>query len=159
MKRIVLYLIAILLLFANCKIPDSCVPPLASGFHNELDWENYNNVQNVLRNTNLECSDPRVKENNSKSIKIYGWLMVENNKMTMTYDSLYALGQGKFGYYSLPIDCISEIQTTIATYDLTRKCYLKGELKLEKIMDGKGDFCCQMGARIVLKSINDIYFE
>lgn len=105
-------------------------------------------------------SDPRVNENNGKEIKIYGWLVNENQEITIIGDSLYASGQTERGYWGIPIACSPEIQTAIDTLDLTRKCYLKGELKLEKIQDGKGMWCCKVGVtRILLKSLNDMYFE
>ena len=128
-----------------------------------IDWENYNDVWDVYANNNLECSDPKVNQNNGKVIKVYGWLIMENNKITITNDSIYALfGQREFegrGSWTMSVYCTSEIQAAIATYDLTRKSYIEGELKLEKIMEGKGDFCCQMAPRIILKRIVDICFE
>jgi len=90
----ILALTTLLLLFVSCKkdcakkpceqMDDSCPPPLAfyKELYKNLDWENYNNVWDVVANNSLECSDPRVNQNNNKSIKVYGWLMRNNNKIT-----------------------------------------------------------------------------
>ena len=156
----ILFLTAILLLFVACKQQEnSCEPPLADYVNNAIDWENYNDAGIVYANNNLYCSDVRVKQNNGESIKIYGWLIIKNNKINITHDSLYALGQKESeSCCVIPIHCTSEIQTAIASYDLTRKCYLKGLLKLENVMGSKGN-CCQMAPRIILKDINDICFK
>jgi hypothetical protein len=59
----------------------------------------------------------------------------------------------------MSINCTDEIQRAIAVNDLARKCYLEGEIKLEKFIYGNGSFCCQMRVQIVLKDTNDVYFE
>jgi len=130
--------------------------------NDSLDWDSYNNVVKVCSLNHIECSDSRIEKNNGKIVKVYGWLMGNDDKIQITSDSLYALGEkdSETSYCSvILIYCTPEIQTAIYTYDLTKKCYLKGELKLEKVQDGKGAFCCQVGPRIILNSLDDIYFE
>ena len=148
--------IKILLLLA-CTVFDllscvgnSCMPPK----YNDFDWENCNEVQKVYYElAYFECSDPRIRQYDGKTIKLTGWLRIDNNKITITSDPL---GTG----WGILINCTSELLTTIDAYDLTLKCCLKGELKLEKTSDGKGSWCCQMGIHsVTLKSMDDIYFE
>ena len=137
--------------FLSCRTyENSCPPP----HYNNFDWENYNKVW-VIGTTSFECSDLKIRQYDGNMIKICGWLVIENNEIMITSDSLDISN-----CCGILINCTPEIQTTISAFDLTRKCFLKGELKLEKFMDGKGDYCCQMGIRrVTLKSIDDIYFE
>ena len=141
------------LVFLSCLSKDnSCPPPI----YEDFDWENYNEACKVNGEiTSFECSDPRVHQYDGKTIKVCGWLVIENNKITIISDSLHFSD-----YCGILINCTPEIQMTIGAFDLTRKCFLKGELKLEKFMDGEGVYCCQMGIRrVTLKSMDDIYFE
>ena len=168
MKKIINIAI-LLLMFAACENKPaeieqeefaigSCSPPIYS--ENIFDWDKYNEVGEVFASNNFECSDVRVNQNNGKSIKVYGWLIIKNQEIIITHDSLYALGQIEIeSYKNFPIYCTSEILNAITFCDFRQKCYLKGELKLIKIQDGLGAFCCQMGPSIILKSIDDIYFE
>jgi hypothetical protein len=172
MKKIIILSSLILSVLSCDRKIGSCSPPLTfyensnnkNDLYNSIDWDNFNNVWDVYANNNFKCSDPRVTQNDGRSIKVYGWLMIESNKIRITNDSIYAISverefEGWCSSWSISINCTDEIQRAIAVTDLTRKCYLKGELKLEKFMDGDGAFCCQMRAYIVLKDINDIYFE
>ncbi|MDR2907876.1 MAG: hypothetical protein LBU91_07815 [Bacteroidales bacterium] len=114
-------------IFSACAVKDDFCPPPAGKGINNLDWDNYNEVSLVYANNHLLCSDPRVNENNGKSIKIYGWLVNKDLQITIIGDSLYASGQTERGYWGIPIACTSDIQATIDTLDLTRKCFLKGD--------------------------------
>jgi len=48
------------------------------------------------------------------------------------------------------------LQAKLDTSDLTKKCFIKGTLCLEEIIT-KG--CCRATPAIVIRDINDIYFE
>ena len=144
--------ISVIFGFLSCGYEDSCDAPL----YGDYDLENYVEARVVVR-TSLECSDSRVGQYAGKNIKMCGWLVIKNNKIYITSETLHFFEND---YYGILIDCTSEIQNAIITYDLSQKCYLDGKLKLEKILDGKGVFCCQMGIRsVTLKRLDDIYFE
>jgi len=140
----------------NEKPMDSCAPPPGLEVideSNSIDWENYNSVRIVYINNELDCSSPKIAINNGKTIKIYGWLMIKDGILYIKQDSLYYT-------YTIPIYSTPEIQTFLENCDLTKKCYLKGELNLENTRNyGKGAWCCMFSARIILKEITDVYFE
>jgi len=159
-----------MLCFTACEEKEnednSCSPPPSYYLHDDIDREIYNDVRAVWAYNNFTCDDPRINQHNGKNIKVYGWLIIESGIIKITCDSLYALGENPNGWKTLPramaiqLYSTPEIQTNISAYDLTRKCFLKGELNLEKILDGPGAWCCQVGpTSIRLKSIDDIYFE
>lgn len=161
MKKIknLMLLVVIGMLFcrASCdrKI-GSCVPPVFSGKeYDSIDWENYNNAEVVFANTNVECSDSRASLYNGKNIKIEGWLAMLKNEIVIR--DRYSATTHDGAVVRIPIYSTPEIQSILATH-LQQRCYIQGELKLEK-RGGKRDWCCQTWPHITLKSLDDIYFE
>jgi len=167
MRKVIIFKILILCgvvyFDISCKdqnketIMNSCPPPAGECIDSDsIDWENYNSVVTVYVNNELECSNPKIAINNGKTIKIYGWLMKKDNALYITYDSLYATGQTEYmTAFTIPIYSASDFDS----YDLTKKCYLRGELKLENTQNDKGVWCCVFSPRIILKEITDVFFE
>jgi hypothetical protein len=165
MKTIISIFSSIILFITSCgnKQENSCPPPLGVEF-NDIDWNTYNSVDTTYINNNLECSDSKTYVRKGKTIKICGWKIQNNDNFSITDDSLYAIGEHSY-HHSFPmnINYPSEIQEKLSILinnsDLSKKCYIVGKLYFEKIMDGDGDWCCQVAPYIFLENIEDIYFE
>ncbi len=162
MKRIFLFLAIVATLFPACK--DSCtigkpnnIPP--------IDWENYNDVPTVFWNyTTEDCSNAGPT---GKTIKMYGWInanylgSVDPNLFPIidnpehTYD--YWHYSGKISVYINGYSVSSQaLLAKLDSFDFTTKCYIKGELFVD---DFSTNNCCTTGPQIILRNINDIYFE
>jgi len=155
MKKINLLLILSLaaVLFAACKNcmlkPPKNVKP--------IDWENYNSVYDVFYNYYRLCSEQRY-EDNEKTIMVSGWL--------------YRLWGGDFILRNIPnhtnenleypwigiktFEVEEEFNAKIDTCDLTKKCFVKGELIFACLHSG---LCSSSIPLIIIKNADDIYFE
>ena len=150
MKRIILCLTALLLLFAACKkhcylkSPKNLKP---------IDWENYNDIYTVYWNTVHCCSEAKNLQNDT--IKISGWKpsnSIDLSSLCDYPDAYYGNGivVVQIAYY------LSEIHAKLDTCDLTKKCYIKGRIYLDSEHFPRG---CTVFPIIEITDPNDIYFE
>jgi hypothetical protein len=151
---IILCLTAILLLFAACdktcgiKSPKDVKP---------IDWENYNSVYDVFYNYYRLCSEQRY-EDSEKTIMVSGWLyrlwggyfILRNIPNHTNEDSEFPSIQ--LLIYGIEKEFIAKIDTC----DLTKKCFVKGELIFGCAEAG---LCSTSAPLIIIKSVDDIYFE
>jgi len=122
-----------------------------------IDWENYNSVYDVFYNYYRLCSEQRY-EDNEKTIMVSGWL--------------YRLWGGDFILRNIPnhtnenleypwigiktFEVEEEFNAKIDTCDLTKKCFVKGELIFACLHSG---LCSSSIPLIIIKNADDIYFE
>jgi hypothetical protein len=155
MKRIILYLTAILLLFAACdkgckiKRPKDLKP---------IDWENYNDVYTVVWNYKNECRGTEKDEN--KDVMVSGWVYNFNGLSTRQFD-LSDSPDVKTPrimittFLDSPLEGL-EIIYKLDTSDLTKKCFIKGKLFFYQESTNN---CCRVYPLIFLNDANNIYFE
>jgi hypothetical protein len=156
MKKNILYFTALLLLFAACK--PNCEPKIPKGVK-PIDWENYNDVYTVKWNYTGDCS---TTGKTGLTIKMYGWIFHPQT----AYPSLFCmLSDSLFIEANNPkcamvhVRCIEDIEHLKAkfdTSDLTKKCYVTGELF---IADRPTNDCCTTEPEIMIMDANDVYFE
>jgi hypothetical protein len=146
MKRIVLCITALLLLFASCdkgckiKRPKDVKP---------IDWENYNDVYTVYWNCYFLCSEIKDRNMHNK-IMIYGWIQNITNGSFSLVDTF-----NKISSISITM-CCEELQTKLDTIDISKKYFVKGELLF--ILSNPTE-CCTTSPEIRVVDINDIYFK
>jgi hypothetical protein len=151
MKRIVLYLTALLLLFVACEKNPKDVKP--------IDWEDYNDVYTVYWNCYSSC-DKIKSEYAGKIIKISGWKAWSYDSFNLCDDAKYA--DRSLGYSAafpfIPILCnLSEFKTKMDTNDLTKKCFIKGIIYLESSEEHPRN--CIIAPYIEITNIDNIYFK
>jgi len=142
-----------------------------------IDWDNYNDVYTVFWNyLKNDCSGSGYPTGDM--IKIYGIIDSNNTSVSNSgfvlkdeheheyndvFDHLY-----RFGGYSAPLVAVSvfcsssELQKMLASSELTRRCYIKGEISTRILTYDKRprpDKCCFSVLGIYLRNIDDIYFE
>jgi hypothetical protein len=151
MKRKNLLIVVLLVIagsfFACEKIPKDVKP---------IDWENYNDVYTVYWNCYSSCKEIK-NEYAGKTVKISGWRIWSRDLFSLCDDAKCA----EIFFVPSPLEsvvidfCFPEAQTLLDTSDLTKKCLIKGKirLKMEK-MSG-----CKVFPVIEVTDINDIYFD
>ena len=152
MKRIILCLAAMLMLFAACQ--KNCVEKRPKNVK-PINWENYNDVYTAFWNTYSTISESSSMR--EKNIMVYGWVLPEYSEygftlVTDTYDSdksLRLVGKPHFRVYGGGTQKLD-------TCDLTQKCYVKGKLSFNDIRAG---LCGVAAPEIRLENIDDFYFE
>ena len=160
MKKIILCLTAILLLFATCdkgckiKRPKNLKP---------IDWENYNDVNTVYWNCVKSC-EKYSDEHEGKIVKISGWIdwYKEYNIFTLCDDSK------NLGYGSTFPSVIIKIKipgiggVVLSNKDFTKKIYIEGRLSFGYNFFSKAEgFYNSPKADVIItiETLNDFYFE
>jgi len=142
MRKIILCFTALLLMFATCeKIPKDVKP---------IDWENYNDVYTVYWNLYSSCEKIK-SEYYGKTIKIAGWNIWYLDAFSLCDDTKDNAAP------FVAIECnLPEFKTKLDTSDLTKKCFIKGNIHLKKEKMPRG---CRVFPVVKVTDINDIYFE
>ena len=171
MKRIILCLTALLLLFAACekgckiKYPKDVKP---------IDWENYNAVYDVFWNYITLCKEAN-EEDYGKDIMVCGWVFqgIEKNPFYNISRAFAIISDeediffGNFstngtGFYVHPNygdsnqNLIDSLKIKFDTTDITKKCFIKGKLSFDCLHTEK---CSRAVPEIILEDINNINFE
>jgi hypothetical protein len=138
-----------------------------------IDWEGYNDVYTVFWNILTDdCHGAGTLTGDI--IKIYGKLDISERYggsfFSLIYEqeydenNLYDFVHKKYDYPAAPsihVSCLvgdDELQEKLASCDLTRRCYIKGEFAIGALTsDRPGDYCCFSVPKIYLKNINDKY--
>jgi len=155
MKRIILHLATILLLFAACdknclnlkEKPKNLKP---------IDWENYNDVNTVY--WNLYSFEGEMVPVHTE-IMVYGWVHYQDGisarGFTLVDDPNIILDT--HGRPKIDVENgFVELQAMFDTNYLTKRCFVKGKLFYSGITYG---FCNIIEPGIYVTDINDIYFE
>ena len=141
MRKIILYLTALLLLFAACK--KSCKIKYPKDIK-PIDWENYNDVYTVYWN----CKDTKVNSKMRDTIKIYGWIFQgpiypNGNPLPVDPDNFTLISNEEDIFYwnystrgvginirNIYYDSVTyvNLQPKFDTSDITKKCFIKGRL-------------------------------
>jgi len=156
MKKINLLLILSLVavLFTNCgkfcleKRPKDIKP---------IDWENYNSVYDVFYNYYRLCSEQRY-EDSEKTIMVSGWLYrLWGGGLILRNIPNHTNENSEYPRISLLAFRVNEeLYAKIDTCDLTKKCFVKGELIFGCAEAG---LCSTSVPLIIIKNADDIYFE
>jgi len=162
MKRIILCIIAILLLFASCdkgckiKRPKDIKP---------IDWENYNDVYTVYwnyRTVNFDINN-KMEQDRGKDIMIYGWVRFGDFSNIYVFGLRESFNSGitcAVGVPPIQIDSINylheQVQAKLDTSDWTKKCFIKGKLSSISHPDNN---CNWIEPHVIITDINNIYFE
>ncbi len=154
---IILCLTAMLLSSAACDKFCGIKPPKDV---KPIDWENYNDVSTVYWNTYSYKEIENFPLD--KEIMVCGWIY--RPRFSDIDSSQFTLIDNLSDVYVIPIPIIhvgiqifsSEIQAVFDTYDSTKKCYVKGKLKYDKLFMGR---CTRLDPEIFVSNINDIYFK
>ena len=153
MKRIVLCLTALLLLFIACE--KNCLEKKPKNLK-PIDWENYNDVPTVFWNLYSLVSKENVPPHTE--IMVYGWVHNKNPYGVPEYclvdDPNRIHGSQEKPLISLEIG--PELQTMFDTCNYTKKCFVKGKLLYNHIIYG---YCKIIEPRMNITNINDINFE
>jgi len=152
MKRIILCLTALLLLFVACE--KNCLEKKPKDVK-PIDWENYNDVYTAFWNTYSTISESSRIE--GKDIMVYGWVLPNYSAhgftlVTETHGSdkpVRLAGKPHFQVY-----CGSKEK--LDTCDLTQKCYIKGKLAFNRIKAGS---CSVAVPEIKIEDIDNFYFD
>ena len=163
MKTKISLLLCLLFIFASCSIYH-CSPIKKPADLKPLDLENINDVYTVYWNAKHNCVDIKWMEIGYE-ITMYGWIFNPYNEwINPTHFSL--IGDPKYihepntikvGGVAVSVRALIDgIGDKLATIDITKKCFVRGFLWFKCAhIDG----CSQTGAQIVLRDINDIWFE
>jgi len=161
MKKIALFTIVLSLFLTSCeKKGDVCKINYPNNVK-DIDWNNYNDVYTVHWNYHSECGKVK-NDDNGKEIMVYGILSPEY------------VQSAEFLYLT---DCINDlkpiiiietrrvfendslfyqVQAKLDTSDLTKKCFIKGEIYL---FDFHTNDCCWSRPIILLTNVNNIFFK
>jgi len=157
MKKIILPLTILLLMFTSCK--ESCLKKPKN--LKSIDWENYNDVHTVFWNT--YSYDNIGNSSLKKEIMVYGWIFhMKDAYYGDATDFILVNDYSDMYGYAPPVVNVevrvfsSEVQALFDTCVLTKKCFVKGELLFNKLKMGR---CTRLNPRIIIRDINDIYFE
>jgi len=158
MKRIILCLTAILLLFSACE--KACLEKKPRKVK-PIDWENYNDVYTAFWNTYSTISES--SNILQREIMVYGWVKPKYSEyrftlVTDTHDSdksLQLVGKPHFDVYIRGSE-MALIREKLDTCDLTKKCYVKGKLDFNRI---KAGLCGIAIPEIIIEDINDFFIE
>ena len=149
MKRVFFYSTVLLLLFTTCDKTPKDVKP--------IDWENYNDVYTVFWNCYSSCKEIK-SEYVDKTIKISGWkvqsadlfVLGDDAKCAETFFAPAPSTVIAINFYFPGSDAFLD------TCDLTKKCFIKGKIRLPM---GKFSSGCFIEPTVGVMDINDIYFE
>jgi hypothetical protein len=146
MKKIILCITALLLLFTSCeKIPKNVKP---------IDWYNHNDVYTLYWNCRSTCKENK-RKNEGKAIKISGWKTSWSDSFLLCDDIVY---KGSHPFPFIPIQCyLPEFKTKMDTCDFTKTCYIKGIIHLELWRERPRG--CIIEPYIEITNIDDIYFK
>jgi len=177
MKKVLFILSIICLLAFSCKQPCHIEIDNPSDIK-PIDREIYNSVYDIFWNyVTMNCCEVNVGYfKTGDAIKIYGkivkktryfWL-IDDNEYEHDNSQLYNL-MSEYGCPAAPsvrVFCAlisDELQGKLDSCDLTKKCYVKGDLGFITVGGDGGisgpDNCCFPIPNVCLNSINDIYFE
>jgi len=168
MKKIILCLTVLILLFPNCnknckiKRPKDVKP---------IDWENYNSVYDVMWN----YADYNVSSDMGKTIKVCGWVFQGSHGLPVNPLDFNLIDKEKNIFNSNPWENGRGIYVRIGSYyrdnyetlidslkikfdmaDITKKCYITGTLSYFTTNDGCGE---HINPEIRIDNANDIYFK
>ena len=177
MKKIILCLAVLLLLFANCQKPckDECScdketseehAPCKIKYPKDIkpiDWNNYNDAYTVHWNFYTYYSKIK-EEDEHREIMIYGWipghydisadmfyLYTDENSSNLSKGTSVTIRA--MGWY-VNQNIAPQVQTKLDTSDLTKKCFVKGRLRLFQ------EPCCGwILPEIWITNSDDVYFE
>jgi len=178
--------IILIILCGIALITFSCKQPCGINIENPdeiepIDWENYNDVYSVFWNYfKNNCHGAGYPT--GKTIKVYG--RIDSNSLKITseglnphglhsfilmdeheheYNNIYNYLYEKYSYSAPHVEVFcfipDEFQEKLTSTDLTRKCYIKGELGTSILKWDVDDECCFTTPNVRLYSTNDIYFE
>jgi len=140
-----------------------------------IDWDNYNDVYTVYW-TYHDRSMPTeswIYKDTAKIIKVYGWLP-KKHKVGDFYGFMEGPGfrlvtdkdsgeKTPYVYFVIVGDSvvIDALKAKLATADLTKKCYIRGEFcfKFGTSIDAEWGGCFLIIPRIKIYSADDVYFE
>ena len=175
MKKIILSFAVLLLLFTNCQKPcpadcsceeettekpDPCKIEYPKDIK-PVDWENYNDVYTVYWNYRTVYAEVK-EEDQEKEIMVYGWVFPYGaigiggtcTNLYLISDKDSSPNQGNPRVEISASDSIArQLHPKLVTADLTKKCFVKGKLRLYK-----GPYCW-IKSQIWITNSDDIYFE
>jgi len=130
-----------------------------------VSWENYNDVPTVYWNYYTDCSEVK-REDLNKELMVFGWVYPDKPSADLFYLMTDGNSASRNGnphvfintqrMYAENDSLQQQVQILLDSSDLTKKCFIKGELSLASLSDND---CCWILATIFIKSITDIYFE
>lgn len=135
-----------------------------------IDWENYNDVYTVYWNYCDQGEDVCKNEGFSgKTVMVYGWIF--QGKYSGTFDpkmfslidneiNIFSNNPNGTGIYIKVFDneVIDSLKIKFANTDITKKCYIKGELYLNCLPIG-GSCVNSVEPCIIISNTDDIYFN
>jgi hypothetical protein len=155
MKRIILFLMVILLAVTGCRkecrVGNKNVPP--------IDWENYNDVTTVWNNLTHSYKDDIPV---GRTIKVAGWIQhvsyedISAAEFDLVLDSAIDFNSHGIAIRIEAFDIREELQAKFDTCNLKNKCFVKGKVEL---MVFKTMYCASYSGKIKLENIDNICFE
>ena len=141
------------LLCSSCKEKGQCEEIKKPKNLKPIDWKNYNDVYTVYWNCFGYCGDRRDGESGD-TVNVYGW-------RPNFYDlfCISAVPESK----ERPKEVIwvvwqsEDVYAKIAAADLTKKCFVRGALRLGCLYEMGG--CSVVDVSIIVTNPDDIYFE
>ena len=169
MKKIILCLTVLILLFPNCnknckiKRPKDVKP---------IDWENYNSVYDVMWN----YTDYNISSDMGKTIKVCGWVFQGSHGLPVNPLDFNLIDKEKNIFNSNPWengtgiyvrtypwhpdindeDFRDSLKIKFDIADITKKCYITGTLSYLTTNDGCGE---HINPIIIITNANDISFK
>jgi hypothetical protein len=159
-KKIILlvFVCAFCVVFAACK--DGCM--VKAPKHIEpIDWNNYNDAQNVFWNYYTVCSEIK-EEDRGREIMVSGWISQGINKINLFFvkDSLHINDNNPLHTGNIPIVCKDpELQNKLDTSNVKKRCYVKGILRFDCLHIMSRVCESESRPKIEVSNANDIYFE
>jgi len=138
-----------------------------------IKWDDYNDAYHVFWNIFAPKCNQKTGYKTGKTIKVSGMLVLDSIRSYPSYllkseyeyehNDIYDY-MSKIYKYPIPSVKLSifigeEFQKKIDSADLTKKCYIKGELATGGVEAMENDICCFTVPHIFLYTIEDIYFE
>ena len=169
MKKRILCLTAILLLFTNCNedCKENCKEEAPCKIDRPkdikpIDWENYNDVYSVFWNYRTLCSEIK-EEDRGREIMVYGWVQPDWDGISVSA-SMFALKDDRNDIIQAHVEIKTStdkleydlIQKKLDSCDLTKKCFIKGKLDFH-CLQIQG--CSKSEPQMYLENVTDIYFE
>ncbi|MDR1180547.1 MAG: hypothetical protein LBL13_01010 [Bacteroidales bacterium] len=171
MNKIILCILTGMLVFTACgKICRSVKPPKDL---KPIDWTHYNDVYTVSGNFYTLCSDIK-SEYKDKEIMVYGWIwdspyedkiieIIKNKFYFCLIENPDKINETPRLQNSIAVSVVrvspiekEQIQMKLDTCDLTRKCFVKGQLFFN-CLHTMG--CSEAVPEIFITNADDIYFE
>jgi len=152
-KNILTILCGLVLLAFSCK-PNCGKIDKPKGIKS-IDRENYNDVSTVYWNYFGYCDDR--KYTSGDYIGVYGWRAISYDLFCIASDPKYLNWSSERARVVVWIKWeLEEITDKIRTSDLTKKCFVRGEVKLSCLDSGE---CSTVAVEIFVTNPDDIYFE